>query len=295
MKIVCIGGAFVRRKGREMRYRRRKLCFLFALFFLIWGTGCREKAELYDSAQEEPVSEESAQSTAAEEEEREEETAPVSVSETQEAQAPEESQSAEAEELLCVYVCGEVASPGVYELPKDARIHDAVSETQEAQAPEESQSAEAEELLCVYVCGEVASPGVYELPKDARIHDALTAAGGMTEEAAPSWLNLAEHAKDGQKIEVPSKEQVRAWEEAGRMPEQDEGLSSGTNKEDTLVNLNTASEQELQTLPGIGEGKAREIVSYRKEHGSFRRIEDLMQIPGIKEGVFSKIRDQITV
>lgn len=248
MKIVCIGGAFVRRKGWEMRYRRRKLCFLFALFFLTWGTGCREKAELYDSAQEEPVSEESAQSTAAEEEEREKETAPVSV-----------------------------------------------SETQEAQAPEESQSAEAEELLCVYVCGEVVSPGVYELPKDARIHDTLTAAGGMTEEAASSWLNLAEHAKDGQKIEVPSKEQVRAWEEAGRTPEQDEGLSSGTNKEDTLVNLNTASEQELQTLPGIGEGKAREIVSYRKEHGSFRRIEDLMQIPGIKEGVFSKIRDQITV
>lgn len=244
MKVVCIGGAFVRRKGRKMRYGRRKLFFLCTLCLLIQGAGCTGKAGLYDSAHEEPASEEGAQSM----------EAGASQDSEQESQNPEELRNTE-----------------------------------------EPEGAEEEELLCVYVCGEVVSPGVYELPAGARIHDALSAAGGMTEEAEPSWLNLAEHAEDGQKIEVPSKEQAGIWKEAGITPESDEGASPGRMKEDTPVNLNTASEQELQTLPGIGEGKAKEIVNYRKEHGRFGRIEDLMQIPGIKEGVFSKIRDQITV
>ena len=135
----------------------------------------------------------------------------------------------------------------------------------------------------VYVCGEVEKPGVYELQEGDRVVDAVEAAGGMTGEASDTWLNLAELISDGQKIEVPSREQA---EELAKVREEEE---SG------LVNLNTASEEELMTLTGIGEAKAREILNYREEHGGFQKPEELMEIPGIKEGVFLKIKDQITV
>ena len=137
-------------------------------------------------------------------------------------------------------------------------------------------------VICVYVCGEVHAPGVYELPESARVVDAVEAAGGMTEEASDTWLNLAELLSDGQKIEVPSGSRRKSLEEE-------------KEAETGLVNLNTASAEELMTLTGVGEAKARAILDYREEHGGFQKPEDLMEIPGIKEGVFQKIKDQITV
>lgn len=137
--------------------------------------------------------------------------------------------------------------------------------------------------ICVYVCGEVRAPGVYELREGDRIVDAVEAAGGTTEAASDIWLNLAEPVSDGQKIEVPSREQAEELEEENRKAQ------SG------LVNLNTASAEELMTLAGIGQSKAEAILSYREEHGGFEKPEELMEIPGIKEGVFEKIKDQITV
>lgn len=137
--------------------------------------------------------------------------------------------------------------------------------------------------ICVYVCGEVLSPGIYELPEGSRIADAVKAAGGMTENAAQTYLNLAEYVKDEQKIEVPSVREAEEQEEASR--QQMKGL----------VNLNRASEEELMTLTGIGEAKAKDILRYREQHGKFKDIEELMEIPGIKAGVFQKIKDQITI
>ena len=141
----------------------------------------------------------------------------------------------------------------------------------------------AVKALFVYVCGEVKAPGVYELSEGSRIVDAVEAAGGMTEAASGTYLNLAEPVSDGQKIEVPSKA------EAAQMEEREQEAQSG------LVNLNTASAEELMTLTGIGESKADALLSYRAEHGGFEKPEDLMEIPGIKEGVFQKIKDQVTV
>lgn len=154
-----------------------------------------------------------------------------------------------------------------------------------AEKSEEDEEAEEKALakICVYVCGEVRNPGVYELEAEARTAAAVEAAGGMTEEAAESWLNLAEHLADGQKIEVPSREQEEKLKE--------EALAA----ESSLVNLNQASAEELTTLRGIGESKAEDILKYRETHGGFQTIEELMQIPGIKERVFEKIKDQITV
>lgn len=170
----------------------------------------------------------------------------------------------------------------LYDSEKTAEVQE---ETQEkgSEAGPDTEQEETLEKICVYVCGEVKSPGVYELEAGARVSEAVEAAGGMTEEAAESWLNLAEHMTDGQKIEVPSKEQEE------QLKEEAFGRESG------LVNLNTASAEQLTTLTGIGESKAEDILNYRETHGGFRTIEELMQIPGIKERVFEKIKDQITV
>ena len=168
---------------------------------------------------------------------------------------------------------------------KKTAVYDSAAEeiTTEAAETAETTGEEKAASIWVYVCGEVRDPGVYELPEGSRITDAVEAAGGMTGDAAETYLNLAETLSDGQKIEVPSVEMAEALEEAAAQD------TSG------LVNLNRATEAELMTLSGIGESKAKEIIRYRESRGGFQKQEDLMNIPGIKEGVFHKIRDQITV
>lgn len=171
-------------------------------------------------------------------------------------------------------------------LPEESSASGESGGGREAASEEGGEAAAAEpaaQTLCVYVCGEVRAPGVYELPEGSRIVDAVEAAGGMTEAASGTWLNLAEPVSDGQKIEVPSET------EASELEKEQQEAQSG------LVNLNTASAEELMTLTGIGESKAEAILSYREEHGGFEKPEELMEIPGIKEGVFEKIRDQVTV
>lgn len=140
---------------------------------------------------------------------------------------------------------------------------------------------EEEPSIYVYVCGQVNCPGVYELPEGARITDAIEAAGGMTDAAALDYLNQAALLTDGQKIYVPSEEEA----------EQEATVS----KADGKVNLNTAGADELMTLSGVGEAKAEAIIRYREEKGSFQSIEEIMNIEGIKEGVFNKIKDKISV
>lgn len=149
----------------------------------------------------------------------------------------------------------------------------------------------------VYVCGAVNVPGVYELPAGSRVYEALDAAGGTCPEADPVYLNRAEEIQDGQQIYVPTAEEAKELGQPGAagtggiVPGAKETQSGAGGK----VNLNTASKEELMTLTGIGEAKAESIMAYREEHGRFTSVEELMQIPGIKEGVFRKIRDSITV
>ena len=140
---------------------------------------------------------------------------------------------------------------------------------------------EEEPSIYVYICGQVKSPGVYEMPEGTRIADAIEAAGGMTEEAAREYLNQAAILADGQKIYVPTLEEA----------EQEEV----TSRTDGKVNINTADAEELMSLSGVGEAKAEAIIRYREEAGGFRSIEEIMNIEGIKEGVFNKIKDKISV
>ena len=144
-------------------------------------------------------------------------------------------------------------------------------------------------MIYVFVCGQVASPGVYELPKGSRICQAIDAAGGMLDTASTDWVNQAETAEDGQKIYVPS------TEEAETMPEGQTQETSSAEGTDGKVHLNAASREELMTLTGIGEKKADAIIRYRESNGGFQSVDELMQVEGIKEGTYNKIKDSIVI
>ena len=164
----------------------------------------------------------------------------------------------------------------------------AESETEkEGAVPQEEQ--EPAETVYVYVCGAVNAPGVYELKKDARVFEAITLAGGMTAEAAPEAVSQARTVADGEQIYVPTVREVQ-MQGAGV-----EDIVTGNVDVSGKININTAGKEELMTLTGIGEAKAQSILDYREEHGQFGSIEDLMLIEGIKEGVFNKIKEDITI
>ena len=133
----------------------------------------------------------------------------------------------------------------------------------------------------VYVCGNVNRPGVYELPGGSRIYEAIECAGGMTEDASVEAINQALLCEDGMQITVPSQDDLI--------------LQEIKAKEEGLINLNTADIDTLTTLKGIGKTRAEAIVAYRDENGLFKSKEDVMNVPGIKQGAYEKIKDSITV
>ena len=151
------------------------------------------------------------------------------------------------------------------------------------------------ETLYVHVCGAVNAPGVYELRTDARIYEALETAGGMTEDAAADWINQAEALSDGERIYVPTQEEAEESAQSVSGQWADPNGNAGGSVSDK-ININTAAkEEELMTLSGIGASKAESILKYRQEHRKLSSIEDLKKIEGIKDGVFNKIKDDITV
>lgn len=169
-------------------------------------------------------------------------------------------------------------------------------------------SSEEEKTLVVHICGAVSAPGVYELPAGSRIIDAVEAGGGFLPEAEEACCNLAEEIVDGCQIYIMTKSESCAdgqtEKKAGIQTSPDSDMqttdrnvrsNSAPALENGLVNLNTADVAALMTLPGIGESRAKAIISYREQHGAFAQIEDIMKISGIKQAAFSKIKDKITV
>ena len=149
-----------------------------------------------------------------------------------------------------------------------------------------------EKMLYVYVCGEIKHPGVYSLPEGSRIIDLFTVAGGLTKKAAGEYWNQAQLLEDGQMYYVPTEEEAKEQEQA-----QPEHEQSGTDASvsDGKININTASKEQLMTIPGIGAAKAEAILRFRQEHGGFSTIEDIKQVEGIKDGVFEKIKNYIKI
>lgn len=138
----------------------------------------------------------------------------------------------------------------------------------------------------VYICGAVKNPGVYRFTGDARVCDAVEAAGGFQKKADLAAINQARPLQDGEQITIPRKGKGSA---SGKK-NSDKGKSGSG-----LININQADQAELMKLAGIGEAKAQLIIKYRTENGSFTSIEDIMKISGIKEGIYNRIKDQITV
>nr|WP_242827380.1 helix-hairpin-helix domain-containing protein [Enterocloster clostridioformis] len=151
------------------------------------------------------------------------------------------------------------------------------------------------------------TPGVYGLPAGSRVYEAIEAAGGFSEAAVPDYLNLAQVLEDGMKIQVPDREQAEEWKARGLTQsgisagavsagvQTPGGTGTGEGGAKAMVNLNTASKEELMTLRGIGESRAEDIIHYREAFGGFRSIEDIMNVSGIKNAAFEKIKDSITV
>lgn len=162
---------------------------------------------------------------------------------------------------------------------------ESVAEFPELEAAEQAAETRVAvpQTVYVYVCGAVRTPGVVEVPEGSRAAEALELAGGMTTEADPFYVNLAEIVTDGQKLYFPTASEAEELEAAGKAAE--EGL----------VNINTASAEELCTLPGIGASRAADIVRYREKNGAFQTKEDIMKVSGIKQNAYDKLCDRITV
>ncbi|MDD4112745.1 MAG: helix-hairpin-helix domain-containing protein [Herbinix sp.] len=150
-----------------------------------------------------------------------------------------------------------------------------------------------ESVIYVYICGAVVSPDVYQVEEGTRIVDLIKTAGGLTPEAASNYINQAMEAEDGQRIYIPTRDELKELS----LDEYIKGDNNYQASEETdkKVNINTADESELTSLPGIGQAKAKSIIEYRDKNGSFRAITDLMSISGIKEGLFAQIEELIIV
>lgn len=148
------------------------------------------------------------------------------------------------------------------------------------------------DLIYVYVCGQVRTPGVYSLDEGSRLFEAVDLAGGILPEGDLTRINLAAVLADGQKIYIPSAAEAETMQAAEEFSEEPEKVGDVSRQR---VNINRASKETLMTLPGIGEAKADAILAYRQAEGDFESPEALMNVPGIKEGVFAKIKDRISI
>ncbi|MEC9488554.1 MAG: helix-hairpin-helix domain-containing protein [Halanaerobium sp.] len=158
-------------------------------------------------------------------------------------------------------------------------------------APQESNGCS--ETIYVHITGAVKSPGVYQLKEEARVIDALKAAGGLSPLGSPDSLNLAARLRDGQRLFVPFLEESA---EEGKNPAGYQvSRSENQGSDGGLININTASKEELTSLPGIGPAKAEDIISYREKEGGFTAVEDITRISGIGPKTLASLRKLITV
>ena len=140
--------------------------------------------------------------------------------------------------------------------------------------------------IFVTVAGEVKIPGIYEMSTNDRINDAIINAGGFTENAYTDNINLSQRLSDEQYIYIMDKDQGEVYEKDSMNEE---------NKFDVIVNINTATKNELCKLPGIGEKTAEKIINYRTINGGFNKIDELMNVEGIGQSKFNKIKNNLTV
>ena len=193
--------------------------------------------------------------------------------------------------LVIVPMCGCSSGDELYSLRKSGQLEEASGVEGLAGAEtlgsgdrtDEGMTEEDDAVIYVHVCGAVLSPGVVEISAGSRAQAAVDAAGGFTEEADKTYVNLAAPIGDGEQLYIPTKEEAK---------ELKRDQAAG---ERGIVNLNTADISHLCTLPGIGESRAQDIITYRQKNGAFTDTEQIMQVPGIKASTYEKIKNLITV
>jgi competence protein ComEA len=194
--------------------------------------------------------------------------------------------------LIVVCICGCGNDTAQYIHSEDSKTtEEKESETTEIETHIQQGEVNVEQkLLYVYVCGSVYHPGVYTLLEGSRICDLFEVAGGLTEEAAKDYWNQAKLLADGEMYYVPTIEEAKELDVSFYSSDVE-----NTDNANGKINLNTASLEQLMEIPGIGESKARAIIDYREKNGGFASVEEVMNIEGIKEGVFSKMKEYIVV
>ena len=171
---------------------------------------------------------------------------------------------------------------------------DIISEEKDNQNKENVENKQ-EEMIVVHIAGEVKKPGIVKIKEGARIADIIEEAGGLTENANIANINLAYIIEDGQKITIPSKDEKEEKEnittESGEgIINEEQGISSQKQ-----ININKASKEQLCELQGIGESTAEKIITYRKENGNFKQVEDIKNVQGIGDAKYENIKDKISV
>ena len=190
-------------------------------------------------------------------------------------------------------------------LPKQAGPSEAqavvlapVAASTSAMAQDASPAASPTPDVMVYVCGAVRTPGVVRLPAGARVTDALELAGGPTAKAELAAVNLAAPVADGQQILVPERGAPVVASAPASSGSSGSALgvsSAGGTTPGALININTASLEELDALDGVGPSTAQKIIDYRTENGGFKTIDEIKEVPGIGDAKFAAMKDQITV
>ena len=181
--------------------------------------------------------------------------------------------------------------PDLYQTSRSTSSKEKTSASSSREEKPAASVSDAPEIITVDVKGAVKQPGVYELRSDSRVHDAIHKAGGMTAEANSQSVNLAQKLSDEAVIYV-----AKEGEDVPALGSSESSATSSASAEKTgKVHLNRATETELQTVSGIGQKRAQDIIAYRDANGPFRSVDDLKNVSGIGEKTLEKLRDAFTV
>ena len=181
---------------------------------------------------------------------------------------------------------------------QEKQTQDLNSDPEEKNSNNNKEDIKSEEEIVIHITGAIKNEGVYRLKKESRISNAVEAAGGLTENADTSKINLAYVLEDGMKIVIPSINDSETCEElisTGIGGDSDIIDNNMENKKSEKININTADAETLDKLPGIGEATANKIIDYRNDNGKFKSIEEIKNVKGIGESKYEEIKDWICV
>ncbi|MDE6420451.1 MAG: helix-hairpin-helix domain-containing protein [Lachnospiraceae bacterium] len=166
-----------------------------------------------------------------------------------------------------------------------------------SEAGADAGACDAAKTSCyVHICGAVRYPGVYEVPEGSRLYEVIVLAGGLCADACDHLVNQAQTVADGMQVYIPTVQEAQVGFSGENPSFGTEGQIGGeAESRDTRIDLNRATKEQLMTLPGVGETRAQAIIAYRETHGRFETIEELMEVSGIKQGVYDRLKEMIKV